>query len=110
METVTKKQIKDFVKGKLSTDRAWALRGVIRILEFQTKDEIKSNNTYDYNGVGFTGFDGEILTSIAKFYLNTGKVSNKQLEILFRKMPKYWKQLVNLSDKDRLLNMIVSNN
>ena len=35
----TKSEIKSYIKQKLSTNHAWALRALIKIYEFQTADE-----------------------------------------------------------------------
>ncbi len=106
MNMATKTQIKGFVKLKLSTDPIWALRALIKIYEFQTRDEQKRGNTVYHNGVGFSGSDGEILTSIAKQYLKTNRVSQKQLDIVFKKIPKYWMQVIKISDMAKLESLV----
>lgn len=102
MNMATKTQIKGFVKLKLSTDPVWALRALIKIYEFQTQDEQKRGNTVYYNGVGFSGTDGRILSSIAKQYLKTNVLSEKQMDIVFKKIPKYWIQVIKISNMARL--------
>ena len=82
------------LKEKLSSDVRWAKAGCARIFEYQTRDEQETDSTRIWNGVGFSGADAEILSSFAK-QINAGTFvgSPKQLEILFKKMPKYAKQL-----------------
>lgn len=106
MEKITQKQIKEFVKRKLSTDPVWAQKALLRIFEFQTLDEQKSRNTKYHNGVGFTGADGEFLSSLAVQLQKKRYLSNKQMVHVFKKMPKYWAQIVKISDKDTLQSMI----
>jgi hypothetical protein len=103
---ITIKQQQEFLKSKLQSDVNWANRALFKIYEFQTDQEKNAMNTQEYNGVGFTGFDGEILTSLINFYLANGYFTKKQQELVLRKMPKYWKQVLRISDKEKLNNMI----
>ena len=106
MEKVTKAQIQNFVKAKLSSDQVWAKRALLRIYEYQTEDEKMAEETELNNGVGFTGVDGKILSSFAKQLKRTGSLSPKQTVLLMKKMPKYWAQIVKISDTERLKSMI----
>lgn len=84
-------------KEKLGTDPRWALRGLLRIYKEQTPQEQDYEvSAYD-NGVGFSGVDAEILTSFAKQYERRGRLSEKQMALVFKKMPKYGSQLLKLS-------------
>ena len=47
----------------------------------------------DDNGVGFAGVNGEFLSSLAKQYQSRGRLSEKQMQFLHKKMPKHAKQL-----------------
>lgn len=106
MNKVSKTQIKEFVKKKLSTDPKWAQHALLKIYEFQTQEEQRVKNTIYHNGVGFTGTDGRILTSFAKQLLKKHTLSEKQMAIVFKKMPKYWIQVVKISDKEKLHSLI----
>ena len=108
MSKVTKVQIKGFVKTKLSTDPVWAKQALLRIYEFQTKEEQNVRDTMYHNGVGFTGMDGRILSSLAKQLQDKKYLSDKQMDIIFRKIPKYWIQVVKISDKEKLNSLILS--
>jgi len=83
-----------YLKDKLSSDARWAIEGCKRIYQYQTASEQASGHTQVWNDVGFSGCDAEILSSFAE-QMNAGKFvgSPKQMEILFKKMPKYAKQL-----------------
>ena len=97
----TKKDKIAFLKQKLGTNYAWALRGLVRIYEFQTASEQASGYTQDWNGVGFSGADSEILSSFAQQVEEKRFAgSPKQCAILFKKMPKYARQLMNIADAD----------
>jgi hypothetical protein len=106
MSKVTKVQIKEFVKRKLSTDTTWAQHALLKIFEFQTLDEQKSKDTKYHNGVGFTGTDGRILSSLATQLQRKRYLSDKQMALVFKKMPKYWIQVVKISNKEHLNSLI----
>jgi hypothetical protein len=68
-------------------------------LDLPNTEEQNSLHTYNKNSRGFNGTDGFILSS---FYLQVQKrrvqnnptlLSEKQLEICKKKLPKYWKQI-----------------
>ena len=82
------------LREKLGTSKAWAMTACSRIFEYQTADEQNSDDTREHNGVGFTGADAYILSRFAKS-IDAKKFvgSPKQMAILFKKMPKYAKQL-----------------
>jgi hypothetical protein len=107
IEKITQKRTREFLKEKLSKNPKWALKALVKIYEFQTAEEQENEHTYDHNGVGFTGVDGNILSSFAKQYLKYHKLSEKQMNLLLKKMPKYWKQIVSISDEDQLNNLIL---
>ena len=90
----TKKARIEYTRTMLGTNDAWALRGLVRIFENQTEDEQAHATVSHNNGIGFTGIDGEFLTSLAKQYQKNGSLSAKQMVHVFKKMPKYAKQLV----------------
>lgn len=93
-----KKDIKALFKMKLGTDANWAVKGMLKIYEFQTTSEKAVQTTTDHNDVGFSGCDAEILSSFSEQVLKGRNLSEKQMAIVFKKMPKYWQQLVKLSD------------
>lgn len=93
-----KKEIKDL----LNRNDVAVITGLIRIFELQTESEQIHNMTHDANGVGFSGVDGEILTSIANQYLEWGSISEKQFEIVKKKMGKYAKQLAKIANGELL--------
>jgi len=104
---ITKKDKKAFLKNKLSTSETWAKRALIKIYDNQTIEEQCSGETHLLNGIGFNGADAEVLTSFAKYYKASNYLSDRQLRILFRMMPKYWGQILAISDKDKLEEMIM---
>jgi hypothetical protein len=69
------------------------IRGLLWVYLAQTDDEQERLTTRHKNGVGFSGVDGRILTSIATYIINHARISQKQYAIVGRKMEKYHKQL-----------------
>jgi hypothetical protein len=91
-----------YLKSKLATDSAWAIKGLVKIYTLQTADEQDSGHTSHDNGVGFSGCDAEILSSFAT-QVNRGRnLSPKQMAIVFKKMPRYWKQIASFIPENKL--------
>lgn len=98
MKTITK----EFIKNQLATNPAWAVRGLVKIYTLQTADEQASDTTSHDNGVGFSGVDANILSSFAK-QVNAGRnLSQKQMTIVYKKMPRYWKQIASFIPAEKL--------
>jgi hypothetical protein len=98
MKTITK----DFIKNQLATNPTWAVKALVKIYERQTIDEQNSQATKENNGVGFNGLDANILSSFAE-QVNKGRnLSVKQMTIVYKKMPRYWKQVASLIPADKL--------
>jgi len=92
MKTITK----DFIKNQLATNPTWAVKALVKIYERQTIDEQSSQSTKENNGIGFNGLDANILSSFAE-QVNKGRnLSVKQMTIVYKKMPRYWKQVASL--------------
>ena len=90
----TKKNTVSFVKTQLGSNKVWALKALVRIFqENQTDDEQAAGVTRHDNGIGFTGVDAQFLSSLAENYLKYGRLSDKQMGFVFKKMPKYARQL-----------------
>ena len=97
-ELKTKKARTAYIKEMLGTNKAWAIRGLLRIYDNQTQDEQRSKDTRHWNKIGFTGADAYILTSFAQQVLENNFVgSKKQMGIVFSRMPKYAGQLEKMS-------------
>jgi len=106
-QKVTKKIIKQYLQEKLSTDYKWALKALFRVYDYQTLDEQEAATTCEENGIGFTGADAEILTSFAEQYRRKGYLSPKQMEIVYKKMKKYWKQVLAISNEGKLQRAMI---
>ena len=91
----SKAQLVSMLKTQLATRPQQAIKGLMRIYANQTESEQSSGIVISNNGIGFIHVDSEILTSFAKQFEERGSLSEKQLAILYKKMPKYAGQLIN---------------
>ena len=91
----SKAQLVSMLKTQLATRPQLAIKGLMRIYANQTESEQSSGIVISNNGIGFVHVDSEILTSFAKQFEERGSLSEKQLAILYKKMPKYAGQLIN---------------
>lgn len=85
---------KDDLKQLLETNDAAVIKAMLKIFEYQTYSEQQSERTSDFNGVGFSGVDGEILSSFAKQFQTRGFLSPKQMAIARKRMKHYAGQLL----------------
>jgi len=108
MMKITKKHIKETFKTKLASNATWATRGMLKIYERQTAQEQASQTTQVINDVGFSGCDAEILSSFCEQYMKWGRLSDKQMTLVFKKMPKYWSQLVSISDQAKVETLVAA--
>ena len=91
----SKAQLVSMLKTQLATRPQQAIKGLMCIYANQTESEQSSGIVISNNGIGFVHVDSEILTSFAKQFEERGSLSEKQLAILYKKMPKYAGQLIN---------------
>ena len=89
---------KEEIKEMLQTNDNAVIRGIVVIYSLQTEDEKKVGKTIEHNGVGFSGFDAEFMSSLAKFILKRGYLTDKQLEYGRRKIMKYAGQLTKVAN------------
>jgi len=108
----------EFVIDKLRTDDRWALRALEIVANNQTNHEYDVEHTTEQNGIGFNGSDAKKLTGIFKFYENRksyashhndGKpvtITEKQMQVLHKRMPKYWRQVIKASNAKKLHKLV----
>lgn len=109
MEPGKKEQRKRFremakkVKSILSSEDigmnvdAAKIKALLIIYSFQTDEELNRGTTVEDNGMGFTAYDGDILTSFSQQLYKTGSLSPKQMKVLRNRIKKYWKQITQVS-------------
>jgi len=88
------------IKQMLLTRKDAVMKGMCRIYELQTEQEKNVGDTIENNGIGFNGVDGEIMSSFVQFYKAKGFLTEKQMVIAQKKMPKYAKQLTKIANNE----------
>lgn len=88
-------EIVSSLRSQLSNNPKQALKALVILFNRQTSDEQAEENTRYLNKVGFNHNDAKILTSIAKQYINGRTLSEKQMWVIMKLIPKYSRQLVN---------------
>jgi hypothetical protein len=97
IKITSKEQLINIARKQLATRPQQALKGLMRIYANQEESEKEAGCVFMNNGIGFTHSDSGILTSFAKQFETKGSLSEKQMAILYKKMPKYAGQLVSAS-------------
>ena len=103
---ITKGAIAEFVREQLKTNERWAKHALLKIYELQTAEEQASGYTKVYNGVGFSGVHGEIMSSLAEQLISKGWLSYKQMQLVYKIIPKYTRQVIMISDADKLTALV----
>ena len=104
-----------FVKTKLANDDRWVARGLLALFTCQTGQEKERKSTVKANGKGFSSYDAEMLTNIARELIRReGEHACNSLQKPFslrnhmsayhaeqarRRMPKYAKQLLEFAGR-----------
>lgn len=106
MVCYSKKQLICGLRQQIHHDGEKAKRALLLVYENQTREEQASSNTIEFNGIGFSSLDAEILSGIATFYKKSGFVTPRQLTIVKRLMPKYAVQILNSSIERGLIKQV----
>jgi hypothetical protein len=94
------------IQENMRDNDQWLYRGLLAIFDRQTAEEQNTESTREDNGVGFSGVDGQILTSFAKQVERwnadrnprfNSPLSPRQVTICRRKMSKYGMQLARIA-------------
>lgn len=109
---MTNQLTKEYIQEVLSREDEIGMhaigRALVHLLARQTYDEQVAEQTKYHNGVGFTGCDGEIGASMAKFYERRGYLTVKQVKYWQKKIGKkqqttrigkYWKQILEVAEQ-----------
>lgn len=99
-QTMTHKQWKENLQTLLLKSDAALERAIVVLYKQQPIIEQVGEEAVITDGVGFNKFDAEILDKFAKQLLyDQHSLSSKQKVLARKKIPKYWKQLMNISKK-----------
>ncbi|MCJ7747900.1 MAG: DEAD/DEAH box helicase [Desulfobacterales bacterium] len=74
----------------------WAVGALVRLYQFQTRDEQQAHRTNHLNECGFNSFDAGVLSDIAEFYQNKGFLTPRQLAFIKNALKKYINQLLRV--------------
>lgn len=107
-KTAYANEVKAFIQHKIDTDPRWTKAAIKKIFEKQTEDEKRTEHTSNHNNVGFNGTDAPLMSSFAKQLLRGRDLSEKQMSWARRKMKKYWRQLMNYSDRAKLNDALMA--
>jgi len=93
--SVTPKKIwtADVIGRKIATDDSWAIRGLIAMYI----------NLSDAKDIRFDEADRKILRDIAAYYLRKKSITDKQLRVVKKLLPKYADQLARIANDDAYL-------
>lgn len=90
----TKESIQELLKA---SDKA-VYKGLLTIYSFQTHAEQDAEMTKEHNGVGFSGYDANFMTSLAKSLIRFKKLTPKQMKYARKKMMRYAGQLARVAN------------
>jgi hypothetical protein len=79
-----KKDIQNYIRTQLGTNPAWAVKALVKVYTLQTLDEQATGQTSNLNGVGFSGIDSKIL---------------------YKKMPRYHKQVASFIPAEKMVEI-----
>lgn len=81
------------------------VKALVKLYTYQTADEQVAGHTSHDNNVGFSGCDSEILSSFA-VQINRGRnLSPKQMVIVYKCMPRYWRQVAGFIPADKMVQI-----
>lgn len=93
----TKKATLAHFKSMIECDDRWCCRALVRIYENQTDEEQVIYQVRERNGRGFNKIDANVMTAFAKRILNNQPLSERQMSLLHKRLPKYAEQLYNIA-------------
>jgi len=96
------KQYREFLKIELNTKEKWAIKALLLISGNQTPEEQETSISIYKDNSGFNKLDAEKLNYLTQQYLKFGFLKFYQLQTVFRRIPKYWKQVLQASNKEKL--------
>jgi hypothetical protein len=90
---------KTTIQALIDTNDRAAVKGLIAIYRLQTDSERDCKTTKDANGVGFSAFDAELCTDLAEKALRYGRLTDKQIALVRKKVRRYWRQLADIANE-----------
>ena len=90
-------KVRERFEKLLATDANFLRRVLIFLQSLQTQVEQKLDSTIASNGRGFSTVDAPKLSPIAKRALEGQGLTEGEIELCRKKLPKYWKQCTDLA-------------
>lgn len=82
------------IKSAIDTNDHAVEKAILIVYRNQTAEEQSAGDTRVSNGIGFTGVDGEFLSSLGSTVMQGRHLSPKQIEYGRKKIRKYARQLL----------------
>jgi hypothetical protein len=99
----TKRSVRAFLRARLGTDLSWAKRAcVVLYRNRQTDREQKTDTTLEHNGIGFDRLDAPRMSRLARLILGKRSLTQGEIGLLLRRMPRYTDQIIKLSNLKKL--------
>jgi len=100
-DSYTKVQVESFVKMKISTNKNWALRALIKLYEFQSKNERQNHISVNKDNYGFSKFDAPYFSDLAAKVKQGKNLTKNQIKSL-KKLSKYSRQLISICNRTKM--------
>lgn len=97
IKSYTLNELEKTLKKQIAANDVKAIHAMEVIYNFQTSEEKNKECTIEDNGIGFSGIDSTIMSNLAEYYKCKGYLSQKQMAIVKRIMPRYAGQLLRNS-------------
>ena len=85
---------KETIQQNLQSNPMWIERALVVLFNRQTNDEQKTQDTREWNGMGFNKPDSRYLSYCSKWVIGGRHLNEKHLLKCGSKLPKYWKQIL----------------
>ena len=89
---------KEQVAEKLQTSNQWLERGTVAVYERQTAQEQQIEGTVEHNCKGFSAFDAQYLSYVARWIKSGKRLSGSHLSKTRKRMMKYSAQLTLIAN------------
>lgn len=90
-------QWREYLQNLIRTNDRALVKSILVIYERQTDDEKYSGQTTEHNGKGFGKIDSEFFSQIVVQLKHGYPLTDRQIAVARNKMPKYWRQLMQVS-------------
>jgi len=97
MTYTSKAELVASLRKQISTRESVATRALVALYSMQTSSEKTNEETTELNSVGFNSLDAKLMSSLAVQYNTKGWLSSRQIALCHTILPKYARQLVELS-------------